>query len=63
MKKILTIHEILDENTKIEIIKDEETLKNILRAIIDVTSCSKIRQDDILRITKEVYREFDIIFE
>ena len=62
MKKILTIQEILDENTRIEIISDEKTLKNVLRAIIDVTSCSKIKKDDIMRITKEVYKEFDITF-
>ena len=38
MKKMLTVQEILDENTRIETIADKETLKNVLRSIIDVTS-------------------------
>lgn len=60
MKKIITVQEILDKNTRIETITDEETLKNVLRAIIDVTSYSKIKKDDIIKVTKEIYREFDI---
>lgn len=60
LKKIITIQEILDENTRIETIKDEETLKNVLRAIIDVTSYQKFKKDDIIKVTKEIFREFDI---
>ena len=61
MKKMLTVQEILDENTRIETIADKETLKNVLRSIIDVTSYS-IKKDDIVKATKEIYREYDIIF-
>jgi len=60
MKKMLTVQEILDENTRIETIADKETLKNVLRSIIDVTSYS-IKKDDIVEATKEIYREYDII--
>jgi len=60
MKKMLTVQEILDENTRIETIEDKETLKNVLRSIIDVTSYS-IKKDDIVEATKEIYREYDII--
>lgn len=60
MKKVLTIQEILDVNTRIETIKDEETLKNVLRKVIDVTSCSRVKKDDIIKVTKEIFREFDI---
>jgi hypothetical protein len=60
LKELLTIQEILDENTRIETIKDQETLKNILRAIIDVTSMSKIKKEDIIKVTKEIFREYDI---
>lgn len=59
MKKVLTIQEILDANTRIETIKNEETLKKVLRAVIDVTSC-KVTKDDIIKVTKEIFREFDI---
>jgi hypothetical protein len=61
MKKMLTVQEILDENTRIETIADKETLKNVLRSIIDVTSYS-VKKDDIVKATKEIYREYDIIF-
>jgi len=61
MKKMLTVQEILDENTRIETIEDKETLKNVLRSIIDVTSYS-VKKDDIVKATKEIYREYDIIF-
>ena len=60
MKKMLTVQEILDENTRIETIADKETLKNVLRSIIDVTSYS-VKKDDIVKATKEIYREYDII--
>jgi len=60
MKKMLTVQEILDENTRIETIEDKETLKNVLRSIIDVTSYS-VKKDDIVKATKEIYREYDII--
>jgi DNA-binding transcriptional regulator YhcF (GntR family) len=60
MKKLITIQEILDKDTKIETIRDKETLKNVLRKIIDTTSCLKIRKDDIVTVAKEIYREFDI---
>ena len=60
MKKVLTIQEILDENTRIETITDRETLKNVLRAIIDVTSYLKVNKDDIIEVTNEIFREFDI---
>lgn len=58
MKKILTIQEILDENTRIETIKDKETLRNILRAVIGVSSYNKIRREDIVTIMEDLYREF-----
>jgi hypothetical protein len=60
LKKVLTIQEILDENTRIETITDRETLKNVLRAIIDVTSYLKVNKDDIIEVTNEIFREFDI---
>lgn len=60
LKKVLTIQEILDENTRIETITDRETLKNVLRAIIDVTSYLKVSKDDIIEVTNEIFREFDI---
>jgi hypothetical protein len=60
LKKVLTIQEILDKNTRIETITDKETLKNVLRAIIDVTSYSKIGEDDMIKVTKEIFREYDI---
>lgn len=60
MKRVLSIQEILDENTKIETITSKETLKNVLRRIIDVTSYSKIKKDDIVQITKEICKEYDI---
>lgn len=60
MDKILTIKEILDENTKIERITDRETLKNVLRRIISVTSYSKVGRTDIMWAIEEVYREFNI---
>ena len=59
MKKRLTIQEILDENTRIEKITDKETLKNVLRAIIDATSYS-VSKDDIVKATEEIYREYNI---
>jgi hypothetical protein len=59
MKKVLTLQEILDENTRIETIKDEETLKKVMREIIDVTSY-KVTKDGIIKVTKEIFREFDI---
>ena len=58
MKKILTIQEILDDNTRIETIKDKETLRNILRAVIGVSSYNKIRREDIVSIMEDIYREF-----
>lgn len=60
MKRVLTIQEILDENTRIETIVDKETLKNVLRRVIDVTSCSKVKKDDIVKITRDIFNEFDI---
>lgn len=62
MKKILTIKEILDKNTRIETITDRETLKNVLRAIIGVTSYSKVSRDDIIETIEEIYKEFTIKF-
>lgn len=58
MKKILTIKEILDENTRIETITDKETLKNVLRAIIGVSSFTKIKRNDINDIMEDIFREF-----
>ncbi len=60
MKKVLTIKEILDENTRIETITDKEILKNVLSKIIGVASYSKIKRDDIVDIVEDIYIEFDI---
>lgn len=60
MNNILTLKEILDKNSKIEKINDRETLKNVLRRIISVTSYSKVRREDIIWAVEEVYREFNI---
>lgn len=57
-KKLLTLQTILDENTRIETITDKETLKNIIRKIIGVTSYSKIKRGDITGIIEEVCQEF-----
>lgn len=58
MKRIITIQEILDKNTRIETITDKETLKNVLRVVIGVSSYSKIKHDDITTIMEDIYREF-----
>ncbi len=58
MKKVLTIKEILDENTRIETITDKETLKNVLRQIIGVSSYTKIKRNDINDIMEDIFREF-----
>lgn len=60
MKKVLTIKEILDENTRIEIIKNKETLKNVLREIIGAVSYSKVTREDIMETVSEIYEEFDM---
>ena len=60
MDKTLTIKDILDENIKIEKITDKETLKNVLRRIISVTSYPKVGSRDIMWAIEEVYREFNI---
>ncbi len=60
MKKILTIKEILDENTRIETIKDKEMLKNVLSKIIGVASYSKIKREDIIEAVEDTYAEFNI---
>jgi hypothetical protein len=60
MKKVLTIQEILDENTRIETITDKETLKKVLGAIIGVTSYSKVKRDDIIDSIEDTCEEFNI---
>jgi len=58
MKKVLTLKEILDENTRIETITDKETLRNVLRQIIGVSSYTKIKRNDINDIMEDIFREF-----
>ena len=58
MKRVLTLKEILDENTRIETITDKETLRNILRQIIGVSSYTKIKRNDINDIMEDIFREF-----
>jgi len=58
MKIVLTLKEILDENTRIETITDKETLRNILRQIIGVSSYTKIKRNDINDIMEDIFREF-----
>jgi len=58
MKRVLTLKEILDENTRIETITDKETLKNVLREIIGVSSYTKIKKDDIVAIMEDIFIEF-----
>lgn len=60
MKKVLTLQTILDENTRIETIKDKDTLKNILTKIIGMASYSKIRHEDIIEVIEEIYKDFGI---
>ncbi len=59
-KKILTIKEILDENIRIETITNKETLKNVIREIIDATSYSKVKREDIMEVMEEIYKEYDM---
>ncbi len=58
IKKVLTIKEILDENTRIETITDKEILKNVFRQIIGVSSYTKIKRNDINDIMEDIFREF-----
>lgn len=58
MKRVLTLKEILDENTRIETISDKETFKNVLRKIIGVSSYTKIKKDDIVVIMEDIFLEF-----
>jgi hypothetical protein len=60
MKKVLTIQEILDENTRIETIADKEILKSVLERIIGVASYSKIKREDVVQIMEKIYTEFDM---
>lgn len=60
MKKVLTIQEILDENTRIETITDKEILKSVLERIIGVSSYSKIKREDVVQIMENIYKEFDM---
>lgn len=60
MDNVLTIENILDENTKIEKITDKETLKNVIGKIISITSYPKVGRTDIMWAIEEVYREFNI---
>lgn len=60
MKKVLTIKEILDENTRIETITNKETLKDVITEIIGVTSYSKVKKEDVMKIMEDIYQEFDM---
>ena len=60
MKSVLTIQQILDDNTRIETITDKETLKNILTKVIGVTSYTKVGREKIIEVVEEIYQEFKI---
>jgi hypothetical protein len=60
MKKVLTIQEILDGNTRIETITDKKILKSVLERIIGVSSYSRIKREDVVQIMENIYKEFDM---
>jgi len=60
MKNVLTIKQMLDENTTIETIQDRETLKNVLRRVIGKTSYTKVGREEIIEVMEEICREFSI---
>lgn len=57
--KVIQLEYLLDENVRLETIPDMETLKKVMKKVIDNSSYTNCKEEKVVRAVEDIFAEYE----